>query len=75
MNPRLPWRTQHDFADAVGPPWVISAPLADFPRHVASAVAFQARQAPGSRLPADYGDAAILRRAEVWLREAVARGR
>ena len=24
VNPRLPWRTQHDFVDAVGAPWVAS---------------------------------------------------
>ena len=75
MNPRLPWKTQHDFADAVGAPWVVSTTLQKFPDAVAAAVTFRASQAPGSQLPADYGDAAILDRARDWLESATRRKR
>ena len=70
VNPRLPWRTQHDFADAVGAPWVVSTSLQKFPDAVAASLEFLKGQAPGSRLPSDYGDAAILARARRWLEQA-----
>jgi len=71
VNPRLPWRTQHDFADAIGPPWVVAAPFSQYPARVAAALALQAATpVVGSRLPAAYGDAAILERARAWLATA-----
>ena len=71
VNPRLPWRTQHDFADAVGAPWVVSTTLDAFPGAVARAVELQ-RSLPEveSRLPESYGDAAILERIAAWLAAA-----
>jgi len=63
VNPRLPWRTQHDFVDRVGAPWVASVSLEEYPDAVR-------RAPPRSRLPAEYSDAALLKRVEGWLRGA-----
>ena len=68
VNPRLPWRTQHDFVDAVGAPWVASVSLEEYPDAVRRALDAVAREPPRSRLPAEYSDAALLRRVEGWLR-------
>ena len=68
VNPRLPWRTQHDFVDAVGAPWVASVSLEEYPDAVRRALDAVAREPPRSRLPAEYSDAALLRRVEAWLR-------
>ena len=68
VNPRLPWRTQHDFVDAVGAPWVASVSLEEYPDAVRRALDAVAREPPRSRLPAEYSDAALLRRFEAWLR-------
>ena len=70
VNPRLPWRTQHDFVDAVGAPWVASVSLEEYPDAVRRALDAVAREPPRSRLPAEYSDAALLRRVEGWLRGA-----
>ena len=70
VNPRLPWRTQHDFVDAVGAPWVASVALEAYPDAVRRALDAVAREPPRSRLPAEYSDAALLRRVEGWLRGA-----
>jgi len=70
VNPRLPWRTQHDFVDAVGAPWVASVSLEEYPDAVRRALDAVAREAPRSRLPAEYSDAALLGRVEAWLRGA-----
>ena len=68
VNPRLPWRTQHDFVDAVGAPWVASVSLEEYPDAVRRALDAVSREPPRSRLPAEYSDAALLRRGSVWLR-------
>lgn len=68
VNPRLPWRTQHDFVDAVGAPWVASVSLEEYPDAVRRALDAVAREPPRSRLPAEYSDAALLGRVEGWLR-------
>ena len=68
VNPRLPWRTQHDFVDAVGAPWVASVSLEEYPDAVRRALDAVSREPPRSRLPAEYSDAALLRRVEGWLR-------
>ena len=70
VNPRLPWRTQHDFVDAVGAPWVASVSLEEYPDAVRRALDAVAREPPRSRLPAEYSDAALLGRVEGWLRGA-----
>ena len=70
VNPRLPWRTQHDFVDAVGAPWVASVSLEEYPDAVRRALDAVSREPPRSRLPAEYSDAALLRRVEAWLRGA-----
>ena len=70
VNPRLPWRTQHDFVDRVGAPWVASVSLEEYPDAVRRALDAVAREPPRSRLPAEYSDAALLRRVEGWLRGA-----
>ena len=70
VNPRLPWRTQHDFVDAVGAPWVASVSLEEYPDAVRRALDAVSREPPRSRLPAEYSDAALLRRVEGWLRGA-----
>ena len=70
VNPRLPWRTQHDFVDRVGAPWVASVSLGEYPDAVRRALDAVAREPPRSRLPAEYSDAALLRRVEGWLRGA-----
>ena len=69
VNPRLPWRTQHDFADRVGPPWVASVALAAYAPTVEQTLAAVAGEPPRSRLPEAYSDAALLGRVEAWLRE------
>ena len=70
VNPRLPWRTQHDPAvELVGPPWVAATALARFPAAVTAALALQ-RQQPGpvkSRLPAVFSDAALVDRVRAWV--------
>ena len=68
VNPRLPWRTQHDFVDRVGAPWVASVSLEEYPGAVRRALDAVAREPPRSRLPAEYSDAALLGRVEAWLR-------
>ena len=68
VNPRLPWRTQHDFVDRVGAPWVASVSLEEYPDAVRRALDAVAREPPRSRLPAEYSDAALLKRVEDWLR-------
>ena len=68
VNPRLPWRTQHDFVDRVGAPWVASVSLEEYPDAVRRALDAVAREPPRSRLPAEYSDAALLGRVEAWLR-------
>jgi hypothetical protein len=70
VNPRLPWRTQHDFVDAVGAPWVASVSLEEYPDAVRRALDAVSREPPRSRLPAEYSDAALLKRVEGWLRRA-----
>ena len=70
VNPRLPWRTQHDFVDAVGAPWVASVSLEEYPDAVRRALDAVSREPPRSRLPAEYSDAALLRRVEGWLLRA-----
>ena len=70
VNPRLPWRTQHDFVDAVGAPWVASVSLEEYPDAVLRALDAVSREPPRSRLPAEYSDAALLRRVDGWLRGA-----
>ena len=70
VNPRLPWRTQHDFVDAVGAPWVASVALEAYPDAVRRALDAVSREPPRSRLPAEYSDAALLGRVEGWLRGA-----
>jgi len=68
VNPRLPWRTQHDFVDRVGAPWVASVSLEEYPDAVRRALDAVSREPPRSRLPAEYSDAALLGRVEAWLR-------
>ena len=65
VNPRLPWRTQHDFVDAVGAPWVASVSLEEYPDAVRRALDAVSREPPRSRLPAEYSDAALLGRSRV----------
>lgn len=68
VNPRLPWRTQHDAAeDLLGSPWVSSTTFDRYPDAVKAALALQERSPVRSRLPFEYSDAALLDRTRAWV--------
>ena len=74
VNPRLPWRTQHDAAeDLAGAPWVASTSLRDFPAAVKAALALQkAQPVVASHLPDAFTDVALLQRVKTWVESLAA---
>ena len=65
-NPRLPWQTQHDFADQIGRPWVVSVVPDQFERELRAALARVVGTVAVSHLPSSWGETAYIERVRAW---------